>query len=166
MTNSANNPIRIIAPSILTDIAWNEAEVLGGFVWLWQYHDYYRQASIESAISIILPIIQSKNFAFLVYKNQPLGYINWAYLSPEQELAYLNRTQPYEFFTQFNQPGPDKKVWILSWFCVPQMNHQLVMRTAIKRYIFPKQTVYFAYHKTPDDQKIVVKSLKGYKLTG
>ena len=84
MTNSANNPIRIIAPSILTDIAWNEAEVLGGFVWLWQYHDYYRQASIESAISIILPIIQSKNFAFLVYKNQPLGYINWAYLSPER----------------------------------------------------------------------------------
>ena len=166
MTNSANNPIRIIAPSILTDIAWNEAEVLGGFVWLWQHHDYYRQASIESAISIILPIIQSKNFAFLVYNNQPLGYINWAYLSPEQELAYLNRTQPYEFFTQFNRPEPDKKIWILSWFCVPQINHQFVMRTAMKKYIFPKQEFYFAYHKTPNDQKTMVKSLKGYKFTG
>ena len=54
MTNSADNPIRMIAPSILTNTPWNEAEVLGGFVWLWQYHDYYRQASIESAISIRL----------------------------------------------------------------------------------------------------------------
>ena len=162
MTTSVNDQIRIIAPSILTDVPWNEAEVLGGFVWLWQHHDYYRQASIESAISIILPIIQSKNFAFFVYKNQPLGYINWAYLSPEQELAYLNRMQSYEFFTQFNQPSPGRKIWILSWFCTSQIKHQLAMRTAVKRYIFPRQTVSFAYHRTPDEQKIIVKSLKGY----
>lgn len=97
--------VRVIAPSCYPEDEWSEAEVLGGLMWLWNQHAYYRQGSVESAMEILTSIIASRNFCFFVKDQQPLGYVNWAFLSPQDEQAYIHKTAPYASFINRQHPG-------------------------------------------------------------
>ena len=142
------NSTRIIAPNIYCDEAWSEAEVLGGMIWLWSQHDYYRQSAIDSALDTILPIIRSKNFAFFVKNGQPLGYVNLVYLDADTEIKCIQKILSYEELLAFHNPKEDRHIWILSWFSTPNNNAHFTMYHLLKKYIFVDQKVRFIYHKS------------------
>lgn len=142
--------LRIIAPSLFPEIEINEAEVLGGFFWLWNQEAYYKKSAVDSALETIMPIIRSKNFAFFILNDSPIGYLNWAYLDEEAENNYLKKEKSYVEFVQHSQFDNNKKIWILSWFCPTGKSNNFLMRTVAKNIIFKNQTIYYGYHKSPD----------------
>ncbi|MFQ1006049.1 toxin-activating lysine-acyltransferase [Gilliamella sp. CG22] len=139
--------IRIIAPSLYHDTSWNEAEVLGAMIWLWNRNPEYKKAELNSALTVLLPIIQSKNFALFIRNNQPLGYLNWAYLNREQEQLYLNKKKPYINFVQCNQPMESTRLWILSFFC-PFGLHEVLLTKSLGKKVLKNNLCFFGYHKS------------------
>ncbi|QNP50043.1 toxin-activating lysine-acyltransferase [Diaphorobacter aerolatus] len=139
--------IRVIAPGRYPEDEWSEAEVLGGFIWLWNQHAYYRQGSVESAVEVLMPIINSRNFCFFVRNQQPLGYVNWAYLSEQDEQAYAHKAKPYTYFTDRQyDAGTPVRLWMLSWF-FPVGGSQIAKRL-LRRHVLKNERVHFLYHKS------------------
>ena len=147
MNSSDQNLIQVIAPNIYQDTVWNESEVLGYTMWLWNRNPNYRNAAISSALEALLPIIQSKNFILLIKNNRPLGYLNWAYLNKEEEWQYLNNTKSYINFVQCNEKDETKRLWLLSFFCPFGLNEALLMKSICKK-VLKNNLCYFGYHKS------------------
>lgn len=138
--------VRVIAPSCYPEDAWNEAEVLGGMVWLWNQHSYYRQGSVESAMEILTSIIASRHFCFFVKDQQPLGYVNWAFLNEQDEQAYIHKTEPYAAF--LNRPHDGSRpvrMWMLSWFF--PAGGGTVAKRLLRKHVLKAEQAYFLYHK-------------------
>ena len=152
-----HDSIRVIAPNIYHDTSWNEAEVLGAMVWLWNRNSYYRNAAINSAVETLLPIIQSKNFILLIKNKRPLGYLNWAYLNSDEECQYLNKTDSYINFVQCNTKDDSKNLWLLSFFCPFGLNESLLMKSICKK-VLKNNLCFFGYHKSKT--KTVVKKVQ------
>lgn len=139
--------VRVIAPSCYPEDEWSEAEVLGGLMWLWNQHAYYRQGSVESAMEILTSIIASRNFCFFVKDQQPLGYVNWAFLSPQDEQAYIHKAELYASFINLQHPGDTPvRLWMLSWFFPAGGSH--VAKRLLRRHVLKDQQVHFLYHKS------------------
>ena len=154
--------VRVIAPSRYPDDAWNEAEVLGGLVWLWYQHSYYRQSSVESAMEILTAIIASRNFCFFVKDHKPLGYVNWAFLSEQDEQAYIHKAEPYAAF--INRPhdgGSPLRMWMLSWFF--PAGGSPVAKRLLRKHVLKDQRVHFLYHK-PASGTVTTKFFSGMDL--
>lgn len=148
--------VEVISPLHFTEEPWSEPEVLGGMVWLWGLHDYYKQGSVEAALNILKPILRSKRFCFFVANGQPLGYINWSFLSEPDEEAYVKKTRPYEYFLDLRYP-PDieTRLWMLSYFFPAGGN--LVVKNILRNHLFKDEDVYLVYHKTPHGSPMVKK---------
>lgn len=152
---------RIISPSIFQGETWNEAEVLGGMVWLWSQHEDYAKVAIDVALDTLLPLIKSKNFAFFVHEGSPIGYVNWAYLNQEQEEQYLEQKIPYRKVLELAKPADNTRIWILTWF-VPK-NKGLLVRQLMREVVFPENEVHFIWHKSTNKTSKII-SVAGYKF--
>lgn len=139
--------IRVIAPSIYHDTSWNEAEVLGAMVWLWNRNSNYRNVAISSALETLLPTIQSRNFILLIKNNRPLGYLNWAYLNKDEEREYLNKTKSYVNFVQCNKRDESKQLWLLSFFSPFGRNESFLLKSICKK-VLKNNLCFFGYHKS------------------
>ncbi|MCX8597686.1 MULTISPECIES: toxin-activating lysine-acyltransferase [unclassified Gilliamella] len=139
--------IRVIAPSIYHDTSWNEAEVLGAMVWLWNRNSNYRNVAISSALETLLPTIQSRNFILLIKNNRPLGYLNWAYLNKDEEREYLNKTKSYVSFVQCNKRDESKQLWLLSFFCPFGRNESFLLKSICKK-VLKNNLCFYGYHKS------------------
>lgn len=154
--------VRVIAPSRYPDDAWNEAEVLGGLVWLWYQHSYYRQSSVESAMEILTAIIASRNFCFFVKDHKPLGYVNWAFLSEQDEQAYIHKAEPYAAFINRSHDGSSPlRMWMLSWFF--PAGGSPVAKRLLRKHVLKDQRVHFLYHK-PASGTVTTKFFSGMDL--
>lgn len=154
--------IRVIAPSCYPEDSWSEAEVLGGLVWLWNQHPYYRQSSVESAMEILTAIIASRNFCFFVKDHKPLGYVNWAFLSEQDEQAYIHKAEPYAAFINRPHVGSSPvRMWMLSWFF--PAGGSPVAKRLLRKHVLKDQRVHFLYHK-PATGTVTTKFFSGMDL--
>lgn len=147
MNSVAKDVIRVIAPSLYPDTLSNEAEVLGAMIWLWNQNPKYKNVALDSALSVLLPIIQSKNYVLVIKNNQPLGYINWAYFNSEEEQEYLNKEKPYIDFVKSYHPAATKRLWILSFFCPFGLRDVLLTKSICKK-VLKNNLCFFGYHKS------------------
>ena len=140
--------LRIIAPSRYPGDPWNEAEVLGAAIWLWSQHPDYQKTSIESALQTLLPIIASRKFCLFVEAGQPLGYVNWAYLSEVDESAYVCGQRDYAYYVsrRYEKVVP-QRLWMLTWFFPKAGSHRA--KRILRDHIMQERWVYYVYHRSP-----------------
>lgn len=146
--NIADN-LNIIAPSIFNE-PFSEAEVLGAITYLWSHHEYYREIAIYSMLEVIIPMIQTKQFALFTENNRPIGYICWAYMNQETEVDYLENSGEIERFVGVNN-GP--QLWILKIFAEPNCSKKLYRLS--KQYLFPNVAGKTLYHRSKDVAKVI-----------
>lgn len=147
MSAHLQESIKVIAPSIFPHATWNDAEVLGAMVWLWNKNSDYQKSALDCVLGVLLPIIKSRNFILVINKNKPIGYMNWAYFDNAEEKSYLNQTNDYLSFVQCFQADQTKKLWILTFFCPFGLENALLMKTICKK-VLKNYLCYYGYHKS------------------
>jgi cytolysin-activating lysine-acyltransferase len=150
MTGQQEGLIRVVAPSIVQEATWNEAEILGAMVWLWNKNPSYKVSALDSALAVLLPIIRSKNFALVSNDDRPIGYINWAFFNAEEENLYLTKTRDYVSFVNCKQVDQSKKLWILSFFC-PFGLHDVLLTKSICKKVLKNHLCFYGYHKSKNE---------------
>ncbi|QIQ22010.1 toxin-activating lysine-acyltransferase [Zophobihabitans entericus] len=149
-----NGNTRIISPKIYPDELFSESEILGILLYLWYQNDKHRVVALDVAIDNIIPIIQSRNFAIFIVDDVPIGYVNWIYLSEDQQQHYLNNQLSYvEAVKAYSVDGDHKDIWLMTWFNC-QKNHR--MHRLSEKYIFKGRKVCFVYHKSTGNTKKII----------
>lgn len=150
MTGQQEGLIRVVAPSIFQEATWNEAEILGAMIWLWNKNPSYKQSALDSALAVLLPIIRSKNFALVSNSDRPIGYINWAFFNTEEENLYLTKTRDYISFVNCKHVDQSKKLWILSFFC-PFGLHDVLLTKSMCKKVLKNHLCFYGYHKSKNE---------------
>jgi len=110
--------------------------LLGEITWLMMQSDTHRYIFVVDLERLIKPAIQTGQFK--IYRNQkgqPIGYVSWAFLSPEVEERFM--TVPDQLRPSDWKTGPQP--WIIDFLAPFGGTKQFVEDLRIN--VFPKDTV-------------------------
>lgn len=134
--------INIIAPSILLEQKYSEAEILGAMVLLWSQQSYYKEISVASMLSVLIPIIKTRQFALISDENRPVGYLVWAFMDEDTENTYLQNSGEIERFIGCNNGD---QLWFLSIFSQEGQSKTIIQ--IAREVLFPYVSGKSLYHR-------------------
>ncbi|MCL2525216.1 MAG: toxin-activating lysine-acyltransferase [Betaproteobacteria bacterium] len=123
-------PLSIVAPG-LVEQPWNEAEIMGGAVWLWMHSAEHRDFPLHTLPVLLLPAIKNRQFIFASEAGKPVFYLSWANLSLEAEQRYLANNPLLMPEADWNS---GERMWILDW--VAPFGHTPVMSRLVRQSFF------------------------------
>jgi len=148
----------VTAPA-LTGEPFNEAEALGGAVWLWMHSAAHRNAPLHMLSALLLPAIKNRQFILVSEKTKPVFYLSWASLSEDAEKRYLTNAPEC-------MPSADwasgERIWFLDW--VAPFGHSLRLRSLLKRRLFPGWCARSLYHRG-EEKGLRVKTFRGLAVS-
>jgi len=140
----------IIAPA-LSNEAFNEAEAIGSAVWLWMHSDTHRNVPLHLLTSLLLPAIQSGQFALANENNKPVFYLSWAKMSLEAEWRHL-RNLPHCLPAEDWTSG--ERIWFIDW--IAPFAHSQKMREIVKHHLFANLCARSLYHRAEDKNQHII----------
>ena len=145
--------LNIVAPGLIEQ-TWNEAEVIGGVVWLWMHSASHCQIPLQALPILLLPAIKHRQFIFAVEAGRPVFYLAWANLNIRAEALYLKNSLQMEQ-TLWNSGD---RLWIFDW--VAPFGHTRTMWRLIRDQLFASRCCRYLDHRG-DERGLQVKTFRG-----
>lgn len=123
-------PLSILAPGQIEQ-PWNEAEVLGGVVWLWMHSASHRGFPLHTLPTLLLPAIKSRQFVFASQAGQPVFYLSWANFDAQAERRYVANSP---LLMPEHDWNCGDRLWLLDW--VAPFGHTRAMSRIVTRQLF------------------------------
>jgi cytolysin-activating lysine-acyltransferase len=147
-------PLAIVAPGLLEQ-PWNEAEIMGGVVWLWMHSASHRNFPLYTLPVLLLPAIRNRQFLFASEAGKPVFYLSWANLSLEAEKRYLANSPLLMPVADWNSGD---RMWILDW--VAPFGHTPVMSRLVLRRFLVNRWWRALYHRG-NERGLKIKTFQG-----
>ncbi len=153
-TNMKPPPLSIVAPGLLEQ-TWNEAELMGGAVWLWMHSAEHRDYPLHTLPVLLLPAIKNRQFIFASEAGKPVFYLSWANLSLEAEQRYLSNSPLLMPEADWNSGD---RMWILDW--VAPFGHTQFMTRQLRQHLFAERWMRALYHRG-NERGLKIKTFQG-----
>lgn len=134
------NGLQVISP--LLSSKFSEAEVLGASVWLWMHSAQHRDIPLSALSTLLLPAIKHQQFVLAMRGDQPVFFLNWAWLNEDAERRYL--TQP-GIYVQPEDWRSGDRLWFRDW--VAPFGDQFALRRLATGTLFPHHCGRALYHR-------------------
>lgn len=133
--------IDIIAPGLIEQ-TWNEAEALGGTVWLWMHSPFHRDLPLHTLPAALMPALKNRQFILGIESGKPVFYVSWANLNEEAEQRYV-KTHPL-LMPQEDWNSGDR-MWV--HYIVAPFGHLPLLHKLLHQQLFANRCGRFLYHR-------------------
>lgn len=129
-TNKAPDDMSSVPPAEIQQ----RLQMLGSIAWLMMQSPLHRSYTLEEIEARILPSLMHDQFRFYQINGQPVGFLNWAWLSEEIETQY--QTGAYQLL--FPEWNSGERLWYPEF--IAPFGHARAMVKDIRKNIFTKGT--------------------------
>lgn len=149
-----NDKLRLLAPAALGQPC-NEAEALGGAVWLWMHSATHRNLPLHALPGVLMPAIKRGQFVLAVDGEQPVFFLSWTQFSQVAETRYLGNSSLLMPEADWNSGD---RIWLLDF--VAPFGHAAAMSRLLQRTVFPHSVMRMLYHRG-NERGLRVKTFHG-----
>ena len=148
-------PTQSELPSASSEAMQQRLKLLGSITWLMFHSPLYRAYSIAMLEARVLPSLMHNQFRYYEMQGQPIGFLNWCWLSPEIEAQF--ETGQYQLSP--NEWKSGDRLWFPEF--IAPFGHAKTMVKDIRKNILPKGTPAKALRVRADG---TLRAIAHYKL--
>lgn len=144
----------LTAPGLIEQ-RWDEAQALGGTIWLWMHSKSHRDFPLHTLPILLLPAIKNRQFVLASEAGRPVFYASWANLDLDAERRYLGNSPLLMPQADWNSGD---RLWVLDW--VAPFGHSQAVGELLRQGLFANRWGRFLDHRG-DERGFRIKTFVG-----